>query len=103
MMFKTLQPLRWLVVLVVIVLCLVTTENIGAEKWQVISELPTGRLAFSTAVVDGKIYLIGGTLFENQDGPFGLSTVEVYDPKTSTWRRGRRYADGARTARNGRR
>ncbi len=86
-MFKTLRHLRWIVVLVVIVLCLVTTENIGGEKWQVISELPTGRLAFSTAVVDGKIYLIGGTLFENENGPFGLSTVEVYDPKTNTWRR----------------
>jgi N-acetylneuraminic acid mutarotase len=86
-MFKALQHLRWIVVLMVIVLCLVTTENIAGEKWQVVSELPTHREDFSAAVVGDKIYLIGGTLFENRQGPFGLSTVEVYDPKTNTWRR----------------
>ena len=86
-MFKALQHLRWIVVLMVIVLCLVTTENIAGEKWQVVSELPTHREDFSTAVVGDKIYLIGGTLFENRRGPFGLSTVEVYDPKTNTWER----------------
>ena len=59
----------------------------AGEKWHVISELPTHREDCSTAVVGDKIYLIGGTLFENRLGPFGLSTVEVYDPKTNTWRR----------------
>ena len=57
MTFKTFQYLRWIVVLVVIVLCLVTVENIAGEKWHVISELATLRSGFSTAVVDGKIYL----------------------------------------------
>ena len=84
-MFKALQHLRWIVVLVVIVLCLVTVENIAGEKWHVISELPTLRSGFSTAVVDGKIYLIGGTPFRNRRGPYGLSTVEVYDPQTNSW------------------
>ena len=44
-------------------------------------------MGFSTAVVDDKIYLIGGTLFENGRGPFGLSTVEVYDPKMNSWQK----------------
>ena len=57
----------------------------AGEKWHVISELPTLRSGFSTAVVDGKIYLIGGTPFQNRRGPYGLSTVEVYDPKTNRW------------------
>lgn len=83
-MFKALQHLRWIFV-VVIVLSLVTTRNITAEKWQVVSELPTLRSGFSTAVVDGKIYLIGGTPFQNRRGPYGLSTVEMYDPKTNRW------------------
>ena len=52
-----------------------------------ISEIPTRRRDFSTAVVEGKIYLIGGTPFENRRGPYGLSTVEVYDPITNTWER----------------
>ena len=57
----------------------------AGEKWHVVSELPTLRSGFSTAVVDGKIYLIGGTPFQNRRGPYGLSTVEVYDPKTNRW------------------
>ena len=87
-MFKVLQHIRWVVAgLVVTVLFLVSIENIAAERWKVISKLPTHRYDFSTAVVGDKIYLIGGTLFENRQGPFGLSIVEVYDPKTNTWRR----------------
>ena len=83
-----LQHLRWIVAgLAAVVLFHVTIENIAAEEWEVISQLPTGRSAFSTAVVDGKIYLIGGTLFENKRGPFGLSTVEVYDTKNNSWQR----------------
>ena len=59
----------------------------------IISELPTLRTGFATAVVDGKIYLIGGTPFQNRRGPYGLSTVEVYDPKTNSWEQSRRYAN----------
>ena len=57
----------------------------AAEKWQIVSELPTQRRGFATAVADGKIYLIGGTPFQNRRGPYGLSTVEVYDPQTNSW------------------
>ena len=71
--------------LLTIVLLFMAVSNIAGEKWQVISELPTLRSDFSTAVVDGKIYLIGGTPFQNRRGPYGLSTVEVYDPKTNSW------------------
>ena len=89
MMFKTLQHLRWIIVgLTAVVLFHVTIENTAAKKWEIISQLPTGRSAFSTAVVDGKIYLIGGTLSENErSGPFGLSTVEVYNPENNSWKR----------------
>ena len=70
-----------------------------ANEWRVISELRTQRAGFATAVVEGKIYLIGGTLFEHERGvrrenepgiwrgPFGMSLVEVYDPETNTWQR----------------
>ena len=66
-------------------LLFMTVSNADAEKWQIVSELPTQRTGFSTAVVDGKIYLIGGTPFQNRRGPYGLSTVEVYDPQTNSW------------------
>ena len=46
-MFKTLQHLRWIVAgLVVIILFLVSIENIAAERWEVISKLPTLRKGF---------------------------------------------------------
>ena len=89
MMFKTLQYLRWIVVsFAAVVLFHGVIENIAAKEWEVISQLPTKRWAFSTAVVDGKIYLIGGTPFKNENGgPLGLSTVEVYDTQNNSWQR----------------
>ena len=41
----------------------------------------------STCVVDGKIYVIGGTAFNNikKKKPWRLDTVEVYNPATDTW------------------
>ena len=78
---------------VVFILLLMQMESFARNNWERITELPTERESFATAVVDNKIYLIGGTLFENKrkklpPGPFGLSTVEVYDPQTNTWQRG---------------
>ena len=88
-MFRIFRSLQWSMVgCAVVVLSHFAMETAAANEWQVISELPTQRKGFSTAVVEGKIYLIGGTLFENeQDGPFGMSLVEVYDPETNTWQR----------------
>ena len=88
-MFKTLWSLQWgMVGWTVVVLSHFAMETAAANEWRVISELPTHRRYFSTAVVEGKIYLIGGTLFANdRDGPFGMSLVEAYDPQTNTWQR----------------
>ena len=88
MMFKTRQYPRWIIVgWTVAVLFFVLIESIVADGWEIISQLPTPRWGFSTTVVDDEIYLIGGTLFENRNGPFGLSIVEVYNPQTNSWRR----------------
>ena len=85
-MFTQLGYLRSMLFgLLTIFLLFMVVSNTDGEKWHVISELPTLRSGFSTAVVDGKIYLIGGTPFQNRRGPYGLSTVEVYDPKTNSW------------------
>jgi len=43
--------------------------------------MPTARLSMGTAVVDGKIYVIGGGQTETSK----LSVVEVYDPATNSW------------------
>ena len=72
---------------VVFILSLMQIESFAGEDWELITQIPTERLDFATAVVDNKVYLIGGTLFKNKDGPFGLSTAEVYDTQTNTWQR----------------
>ncbi|MCE2413330.1 hypothetical protein J4G07_04955 [Candidatus Poribacteria bacterium] len=100
-MFKTLRSLQAVMVGwgTVVVLSHFAIGDAAADEWRVISELRTQRVGFATAVVEGKIYLIGGTPFENLRGverenepgiwrgPFGMSLVEVYDPETNTWQR----------------
>ena len=99
-MFKQLGYLRSILFgLLTTALLFMAVSNAAANEWRVISELPTERASFSTAVVDGKVYLIGGTRFEHEQGvrradllgiwrgPFGMSLVEVYDPETNTWQR----------------
>ena len=49
-------------------------------KWIKKTDMPIPRNGLSTAVVNGKIYAIGGW-----DGANILATVEEYNPKTSTW------------------
>jgi RNA polymerase sigma factor (sigma-70 family) len=53
------------------------------DTWTRKADIPTARGSFSTSVVDGIIYAIGG---RRRNGGFvDLSTVEAYDPATDTW------------------
>ena len=72
----------------VTVFLILPRASVAGKGWEAITKLPTKRVDFSTAVVNEKIYLIGGTGFENADRRnIGISTVEVYDPKTNKWQR----------------
>ncbi|KAA0836943.1 Kelch repeat-containing protein [Bacillus paralicheniformis] len=55
-------------------------ENSG-KSWVSKADLPEVRSAAATAVVDGKIYVIGGFGSEN----IATNTTYVYDPKTNEW------------------
>ena len=72
----------------VLIFSLMQIESFAIQDWEVITQLPTKRWEFATAVVADKVYIIGGSLFDNHGGPFGLSTVEIYDTQTNTWQRG---------------
>ncbi len=52
------------------------------DTWIPKTEMPTARSYFSTCVVNGKIYAIGGT---PGSGGGVLSTLEEYNPATDTW------------------
>jgi len=71
----------------VFILLLMQIMSFAGAEWELVTQIPTERRDFATAVVDNKVYLIGGTLFKNQEGPYGISTVEVYDPQINTWQR----------------
>lgn len=51
------------------------------QSWTTLASMPTARGDFGVAVLEGKIYVIGGV---NQDGEY-LSNVEVYNPATNSW------------------
>jgi hypothetical protein len=56
----------------------------GTDTWMRKADMPTVRSFFTTSVVNGKIYAIGGAL--GTDRP-AFNTVEEYDPATDTWER----------------
>jgi N-acetylneuraminic acid mutarotase len=53
--------------------------NATEDSWATLEPMPTVRRRLGVAVVDGKIYAIGG--FNGT----ALSTNEMYDPETDTW------------------
>ena len=59
----------------------------STAQWTQKTDMPTARSDFSTCVVDGKIFVIGGSLRLKIDeyGDQSLSTVEMYNPETDTW------------------
>jgi N-acetylneuraminic acid mutarotase len=66
------------------VLSVVEEYDPATDTWTRKADMPTARgwISPSSAVVDGKIYVIGGW-----NGRRTISTVEVYDPTTDTWTR----------------
>jgi len=51
------------------------------DTWEKAGDMPTLRALFSTSVVNGKIYIIGGGV----DRENVLSLVEEYDPESGSW------------------
>ncbi|KAF2368914.1 BTB/Kelch-associated [Trinorchestia longiramus] len=50
------------------------------EKWSAVAEMPTRRCRCGLAVVDGRVYAVGGF-----NGSLRVRTVDVYDPASNTW------------------
>jgi len=82
------------IVLLLIIACLTATnltifENTAtgtSNPWNSKAQMPTPRYDLGVAVVDGKIYAIGGRTGEAYAGEVvPLGTNEMYDPATNTW------------------
>ncbi len=73
-------------ILMLTALSVIKVVNLAADgTWQQKANMPTPRSGFTTCVVNGKIFAIGG--YVDGLGDLSLPTVEVYDPKTDTWER----------------
>ncbi len=60
--------------------------DIATDTWTKKRDMPTLRHAVMTAVVHGKIYVIGGSVHDKKLGrDVATSLVEVYDPATNRW------------------
>jgi N-acetylneuraminic acid mutarotase len=63
------------------ILSIVSIAPAKVGTWTRKADMPTARGYLSTAVVNGKIYAIGGAF----GATTGCSVVEEYDPSTDTW------------------
>ena len=73
-------------ILMLMALSVIKVVTLAAEEtWQQKANMPTSRSGFTTCVVNGKIFAIGG--YVDGLGDLSLSTLEMYDPKTDTWER----------------
>ena len=76
---------RFLRAMVVLLLCcgaLVGARAQNGGTWQTLAPMPSFRQELASAVLDGKVYVMGGLSWEN----VALKTVEEFDPKTNAWR-----------------
>ena len=66
---------------VISVLLLITSEAQNGGTWQSLPDMPSARQELATAVLNGKIYVMGG--FDSQR--HSTNTVDVYNPATGIW------------------
>ncbi len=72
----------------VLALGLATVNSAAEDTWTRKADMPTGRCTFSTGVVDGKIYAVGGAKGRTDLlRSMPLQIVEEYQPATDTWTR----------------
>ncbi len=80
--------IKFIIVVLATIILLANANSARAVTWTQKADMPTPRYGHSVAVVNDKIYVIGGTTSETAflNGK-PLSAVEVYDPATDTWTR----------------
>jgi N-acetylneuraminic acid mutarotase len=59
----------------------------ATDTWASKADMPTARTLFSTSVVNGRVYAIGGDRSDPPPPNGRFSTVEEYDPATDSWTR----------------
>jgi N-acetylneuraminic acid mutarotase len=84
MSFLTAASLSLILISLVIVFGF-AQSNLTSDTWKSTAPMPTARAQLGVAVVNGKIYAIGGSANDPEVGPIVLNFTEEYDPLTDTW------------------
>jgi N-acetylneuraminic acid mutarotase len=91
-MFKNLRTIILVITLISLTACVIMLEPISAvskDNWVKKTSMPTARYDLRAAVVDGKIYAIGGfpaiSMADYYNGSKYVGFNEEYDPATDTW------------------
>ena len=58
------------------------------DSWTELEPIPTPVFEYSSAVLDNKIYIIGGREEGVGPRPSPITLVQIYDPKTNNWTEG---------------
>src|SRR5215472_9107090 len=58
--------------------------DVASDTWSTSAPMPTARSGIGAAVIDGKIYVIGGAGWVNESGGI-VRTNEAYNPKSDKW------------------
>ena len=58
--------------------------DIATDTWSTSAPMPTARSGIGAAVIDGKIYVVGGAGWVDERGGV-FRTNEAYDPKSDSW------------------
>jgi len=82
---KGIMMKKTILLVLVLAFCRVTEQAKADFIWTQKADMPTPRWTHTSAVANGKIYVIGG--FTSQPDASALSTVEEYDPLTNRWTR----------------
>lgn len=83
----------FLVFLITVSICLINTQPVTATEatensWMSMASMPTARAYLGVAVVNGKIYAIGGDASSEtgiHSTPSILNVTEEYNPNTNSW------------------
>jgi len=72
-------------ILLIIAVALLAATPAAAEEWKNLAQLPQPQCEAATAVLDGKIYVLGGWTTNSNET---WAAVQIYDPASDTWSAG---------------